>query len=68
MKFRANIQLNKVELCELITQALQKQGIRISHQDIEFKVEEVERGDQRDSWKVHELTGAIIKNISIGDQ
>ena len=67
MKFKSNIQLNNIELCELITQALQKQGVSISHQDIEFKIEEIEHGDQRDSWKKYELTGVVIKNIVIGE-
>lgn len=67
MKFNAIIELNKVQVLELLTKALETQGIRVSHQDIEFKVEEVDRGNQRDPWTVHEVTGVKIKNIQIGE-
>lgn len=68
MKFNATIELNKVQVLELITKALKTQGLQVSHQDIEFKVEKLERGDQRDSWTVHEFTGVRIKNIQIGEE
>ncbi len=68
MKFNAVIELNKVQVLELLTKALETQGIKVSHQDIEFKVEAVEHGDQRDSWTVHEVTGVKIKNIQIGER
>jgi hypothetical protein len=67
MKFNATIELNKVQVLELITKALEANGFSVSHQDIEFNVQEVELGDQRDSWKVHEFTGVRIKNIQIGE-
>lgn len=67
MKFNATIELNKVQVLELITKALEANGLKVSHQDIEFKVEEVELGNQRDFWKVHEVTGVKIKNIQIGE-
>ena len=67
MKFNAIIELDKVQVLELITKALETQGIRVSHQDIEFKIDEVAYGDQRDSWTVHEVTGVKIKNIQIGE-
>lgn len=67
MKFNATIELDKVQVLEIITQYLDKQGIRVSHQDIHFKIEELEYGDQRDSWKVHEFVGVKINNIQIGE-
>ena len=66
MKFNATIDLDKVQVLELITNALKERGFQISHQDIEFKIEAIEHGDQRDSWTVHEFTGIKIKNIQIG--
>ena len=67
MKFNATIELDKVQVLEIITQYLDKQGIKISHQDICFKIEEVEKGNQRDSYKVHEFAGVKINNIQIGE-
>lgn len=67
MKFNATIELDKIQVLEIITKALETNGFKISHQDIEFKIQEVERGDQRDPWKVHEFTGVKIKNIQIGE-
>lgn len=67
MKFNATIELDKVQVLEIITQYLDKQGIRVSHQDIHFKIEEVEKGTQRDSYKVYELTGIKINNIQVGE-
>lgn len=67
MKFNATIELDKIQVLEIITQYLDKQGIRVSHQDIHFKIEEVEHGDQRDSWKVHEFAGIKINNIQMGE-
>lgn len=65
MNFTATIELNKAELHELITKALEAQGIRISHQDIEFNINATEKGTQRDSYIVYEVTGAKIKNVKI---
>ena len=67
MKFNATIELDKIQVLEIITKALEANGFNISHQDIEFKIQEVERGDQRDHWKAHEFTGVKIKNIQIGE-
>lgn len=67
MKFNATIELDKIQVLEIITKALETNGFNISHQDIEFKIQEVERGDQRDSWKTYEFTGVKIKNIQIGE-
>ena len=67
MKFNAPIELDKVQVLEIITQYLDKQGIRVSHQDIQFKIEEVDYGNQRDSWKFHEFAGVKINNIQIGE-
>ena len=61
MKFNATIELNKIQVLELITKALEANGFNISHQNIEFIIQEVELG------KVHELTGVKIKNIQIGE-
>lgn len=68
MKFNATIELNKVQVLELLTKALETQGIKVSHQDIEFKIEEVERGNQRDPWVVYDFTGIKIKNIQVGEK
>ena len=66
MKFNATIELDEIQVLELITKALGIEGFNISHQDIEFKIQEVELGDQRNSWKTYEFTGVKIKNIQIG--
>lgn len=67
MKFNATIELDKIQVLELITKALETNGFKISHQDIEFKIQEVELGNQRDSWKSYEFTGVKIKNIQLGE-
>lgn len=67
MKFNATIELDKIQVLEIIAQYLDKQGIKVSHQNIHFKIEEVNYGDQRDSWKVHEFAGIKISNIQIGE-
>ena len=67
MKFNATIELDKIQVLEIITKSLEANGFKINHQDIEFKIQEVERGDQKDPWTVHEFTGVKIKNIQIGE-
>lgn len=67
MKLNATIELGTVQVLELITKALEAKGLKVSHQDIEFQIKEVTRGDQRDFWKDYELTGVKIKNIQIGE-
>lgn len=67
MKLNATIELDKVQVLEIIAQYLDKQGITVSHQDIHFKIKEIEKGHQRDSYKVHEFTGVKISNIQIGE-
>lgn len=67
MKFNATIELNKIQVSEIITQALKNQDIHINPQDIEFEVKKIEKGNQRDSWVVYEFTCVKIKNVQIGE-
>jgi hypothetical protein len=69
MKFNATIELSDLQLRTIIEDYLEKQGIKnVSDPDIHFVIEEVERGDQRDSWKEYELTKVLIKNIRLGNE
>ena len=67
MKFTATIELDRIQVLELIIKALEANGFKISHQDIEFKIQEVELGNQKYSWKTYEFAGAKIKNIQLGE-
>ena len=68
MKFGATITLTPNQLRTIIEDYLEQQGIKnVSDQDITFIVQEVTYGDQRDSWKKHELTKVEIKNILVGN-
>lgn len=67
MKFNATIELDKVQVLEIITQYLDKQSIKISHQDIHFKIEKVEKGSQKYPYTAHEFAGIKIDNIQIGE-
>ena len=67
MKFNATIELDRIQVLELITKALEANGFKISHQDIEFQIQEVELGNQRDSWQGYGFTGVKIKNIQLGE-
>lgn len=67
MKLNATISLTPIQLMEIICDYLSKNGVTgVSHQDIVFVINEVEKGDQRDSYKTTELTEVKIKNIKIG--
>ena len=69
MKFNATIELSVLQLRTIIEDYFEKQGIKnVSDPDIHFVVEEIERGDQRDPWKTHELTKVLIKNIRLGNE
>ena len=68
MKLSAVISLTPVQVAEIICNYLSANNIKnVSHQDITFVIKEVERGDQRDPYKVTELTEVQIKNIKIGE-
>ena len=68
MKLNATISLTPVQVTEIICNYLSENGIsNVSHQDITFVIKEVEKGNQRDSYKVTELTEVQIKNIKIGE-
>lgn len=68
MKLNATISLTPVQVMEIICNYLSENNIKnVSHQDITFVIKEVERGDQRDPFKVTELTEVQIKNIKIGE-
>lgn len=68
MKLNATISLTPVQVTEIICNYLSENGItNVSHQDITFVIKEVEKGNQRDSYKVKELTEVQIKNIKIGE-
>lgn len=66
MIMTATIQLTPLQLKEIITQYCENNGVKgVSHQDIDFIVQAVEQGDQRDSWTTYDLTGITIKNVKI---
>lgn len=66
MILTANIQLTPLQLREMITQFCENNGIKgVSHQDIDFIIQPVEKGDQRDHWTTYDLTGVTIKNVKI---
>ena len=68
MKFKATIEITPLELKHIIADYLESHGIKmVSDQDIHFIVEEIERGDQRDPWKVHELTKVKVEGLRIGE-
>ena len=68
MKFKATIEITPLELKHIIEDYLESHGIKmVSDQDIHFIVEEVERGDQRDHWKQHELTKVKVEGLRIGE-
>ena len=67
MKFNATIEIDELKLRHILEEYFEQNGIKgISDPDIIFVVEEVERGDQRDHWTVHELTKVQIKNVKVG--
>lgn len=67
MIMKATVELDTTQLREIIVKYFEQEGVKnVSHQDIQFKVEAVERGDQRDPFTVYELTGVSVKNIKIG--
>ena len=68
MKLNASVSLTPVQVAEIICNYLSENGINnVSHQDITFVIKEVEKGNQRDPYKVTELTEVQIKNIKIGE-
>ena len=68
MKFKATIEITPLELKHIIEGYLESHGVKmVSDQDIHFIVEEVERGDQRDPWKVSELTKVKVEGLRIGE-
>jgi hypothetical protein len=68
MKLNATISLTPIQVMEILCDYLSKNGVTgVSHQDIGFIINEVEKGNQRDSYKVAELTEVKIKNIKIGE-
>ena len=69
MKFGATITLTPNQLRTIIENYLEQQGIKyVSDQDITFVIQEVERGDQRDPYKILTLTGVTIKGIRLGEE
>jgi hypothetical protein len=65
----ASVELNPTQIRELICNYFAQNGIQgVSHQDIDFVIKEVERGDQRDHWKEYTLTCVRVKNIRIGKE
>ena len=68
MKLSATISLTPIQVMEIICNYLNENGItNVIHQDITFVIKEVEKGNQRDPYKVTELTEVQIKNIKIGE-
>ena len=65
--FKATVEITPLELMHIIEDYCEKNGLKgISDQDIVFKIEAVEQGNQRDSWVSHELSKVIIKNVKVG--
>lgn len=68
MQFKATIEITPLELRHIIEDYLERHGIKmVSDQDIHFIVDEVEHGDQRDPWKVYELTKVKVEGLRIGE-
>lgn len=68
MKLNATINLTPLQVMEILCDYLNKNGVTgVSHQDITFVIKEVEKGNQRDPYKVTELTEVQIKNVKIGE-
>ena len=68
MNLNAVISLTPAQVKEILCDFLSLNNIKnVNHQDITFVIKEVERGDQRDPYKVTELTAVQIKNIKIGE-
>ena len=65
MELKATIELNRIQVLELITKALANEGISISHQDIEFVIEEDDRPHSMDSHSIYTLASVKIKNVKI---
>lgn len=66
MNLTVTFELDNNQVKELIVQALMNEGILVNDKDIQFIVTAEEKGNQRDSWTVHEFTGVKIKNVKIG--
>lgn len=65
--FKATIEITPLELIHIIEDYCEKNGLKgVSDQDISFKVEAVEYGNQRDSFISYELSKVIIKNVKVG--
>ena len=68
MKFKATIEITPLELKHIIEDYLESHGVKmVSDQDIHFIIEEVEHGNQRDPWKMHELTKVKVEGLRIGE-
>ena len=66
MIMTATIQLTPLQLREIITQYCENNGVKgVSHQDIDFIIQPVEKGD---SWATYDLTGVTIKNVKINNK
>ena len=69
MNFDATIELNPIKVKDILCEYLSQNGIKgVSHQDVNFVIKEVERGDQRDHWKEYALTCVRVKNVKIGKE
>lgn len=64
MELKATIELNEVQVLEMITKALLEEGISISHQDIEFIIEEKQMHPM-DHATFPAFTGVKIKNVKM---
>lgn len=69
MKFTAALEISPSELRTIIKEQLERNGIQgIEEKDIQFVVQKVEFGNQRDSWEAHEFTKVVVNNIKVGHE
>lgn len=67
MIMNATITLTETQLREILVEYLQREGmVGVSHQDIHFNVEYIQKSPQRDAVGVHAFTGVTVRNIKVG--
>lgn len=68
MKYKASLTLTIPQVKQMLCESLAHNGIEgISTQDIDFIIENVTLGDQRDPYTVAEVTKVKVNNITIGE-
>jgi hypothetical protein len=67
MVMNATITITELQLREILVDYLQREGMTdVSHQDIRFNVEYVQKSPQRDANGVYEFTGVTVRNVKVG--